>query len=317
MLWGRMHRRTATRKATSDKSVAAHPLAFAALLLANVLLAFGPVFVRMSDVGPVAAGFWRIALAAPILVAAAFALGARPTALGRGVWLALAVGGLCFAGDLAAWHLGILRTQLANATLFGNSATLFFPVYGFLIARRWPSRIQAFALLLALLGAGLLMGRSLQVAPKHFAGDLLCLLAGILYTVYFATMAKARDTMAPIPALALSTLASLLPLLIFANVLGERIMPHDWTPLILLALASQVLGQGLMIFALGQMSPMVIGIALLTQPVMAAAIGWVWYGERLDGVDMIGAVAVAVALVLVRRERTDPAELAPEGVEDA
>lgn len=297
--------------------MSAHPLAFAALLLANVLLAFGPVFVRMSDVGPVAAAFWRIALAAPVLVVATAAVGWRPAGLGRAVWWALGIGGLCFAGDLAAWHVGILKTQLANATLFGNSATLFYPVYGFLIARAWPSRTQGFALFLALLGAGLLMGRSMQIAPGHLVGDLLCLLAGILYTAYFATMAKARDTMAPIPALTLSTLASLLPLLIFANVLGEQVMPHDWTPLVLMALSSQIIGQGLMIFALGQMSPMVIGIALLTQPVMAATIGWVWYNERLDGVDMIGAVAVAVALVLVRGERKDAAELAPEGVEDA
>ena len=315
-----MHRESATRKATSgasDKGVAAHPFAFAALILANILLSVGPVFVRMSDVGPVAAGFWRIALAAPVLLAVAFGTGWRPTGIGRAVWWTIGLGGLCFAGDLAAWHIGILKTQLANATLFGNSATLFYPVYGFLIARAWPSRTQGFALLLALIGAGLLMGRSMQIAPTHLAGDLLCLLAGILYTIYFATMAKARDTMAPIPALAMSTVASLLPLLIFANLLGEQVMPQYWTPLILMALSSQIIGQGLMIFALGQMSPMVIGIALLTQPVMAATIGWIGYGERLDGVDMIGAVAVAVALVLVRGERKDAAELAPEGVEDA
>lgn len=315
-----MHRESATRKATSDpsdKSVGAHPLAFAALILANILLSVGPVFVRMSDVGPVAAGFWRIALAAPVLLVAAFGTGWRPTGIGRGIWWTIGIGGLCFAGDLASWHIGILKTQLANATLFGNSATLFYPVYGFLIARAWPSRTQGFALLLALVGAGLLMGRSMQIAPTHLAGDLLCLLAGILYTVYFATMAKARDTMAPIPALALSTLASVLPLLLFANLLGEQVMPHNWTPLVLMALSSQIIGQGLMIFALGQMSPMVIGIALLTQPVMAATIGWIGYGERLDGVDMIGAVAVAVALVLVRGDRKDAAELAPEGTAEA
>lgn len=308
-----MHQKAAPRKASSAESVAAHPLSFVALVMANVLLAFGPVFVRMSDVGPVAAGFWRIALALPILLAVTVASGWRPNGLSRGVWIALAIGGLCFAADLASWHLGIKKTQLANATLFGNSATLFFPVYGFLVARAWPSKEQGFALLLALLGAGLLMGRSLQVRADQFYGDLLCLTAGILYTVYFVAMTKARDTMAPVPALAMSTLASLLPLLIFAWALGERIMPTDWWPLIGLALASQVFGQGLMTFALGQLSPMVIGIGLLTQPVIAATIGWLWYNERLDGWDLVGAVAVAIALVLVRRERKDSAPLAPEG----
>jgi drug/metabolite transporter (DMT)-like permease len=62
-----------------------------------------------------------------------------------------------------------------------------------------------------------------------------------------------------------------------------------------------VIGQGLMIYALGQFSPLVVGLALLTQPVVAAAIGWSVYGERLGMADVIGAVLVAVALVLVRR----------------
>ncbi|MES2095322.1 MAG: DMT family transporter [Pseudomonadota bacterium] len=307
-----MHQPSPTRKATSAQSVTAHPLAFVSLVLANLLLAFGPVFVRMSDVGPVAAGFWRIALAAPILVAVAFGSGWRPAGMSKTLWWVLGIGGLCFAADLASWHIGIHKTQLANATLFGNSATLIFPIYGFLVARAWPSRTQAVALIIALIGAALLMGRSFQISSDNLRGDLFCLLAGVLYTVYFAAMAKARDTMPPVPALAISTLMGMLPLLVFALLLGERVMPHDWTPLIALALASQVFGQGLMIFALGQLSPMVIGIGLLIQPVVAGIIGWTHYGEKLDGVDLVGALLVAVALVLVRRERKSTAPLAPE-----
>lgn len=302
----------------SDRAV--HPLAFAALVVANIALAFGPLFVRMADVGPVSAAFWRIALAAPVLAAMAAASGWRPRGTARGVWAAVAIGGLCFAADLASWHAGILKTSLANATLFGNSATLFFPVYGFVVARMWPSRSQGLALLLALVGAALLMGRSFQIAPEHLGGDLLCLLAGLLYTFYFAAMARARDTLPPLPALAAATLASLLPLLLFAVLLGETVMPRHWGPLLALALASQVLGQGLMIFALGQVSPLIVGITLLIQPVVGAAIGWVRYGERLDAIGLTGAALVAVALVLVRRARAEPEEpeeLAPEGVASA
>src|SRR5690242_20360346 len=118
------------------------PLALAALLVANAALAFGPWFVRLADVGPVAVGFWRIALAMPVLLAIVLGSGWRPVGLGRSLWVALALGGLCFAADLASWHIGILRTTLANATLFGNSATLFYPIYGFVIARSLPTRTQ-------------------------------------------------------------------------------------------------------------------------------------------------------------------------------
>jgi drug/metabolite transporter (DMT)-like permease len=278
--------------------------AFVALVVANVALAFGAWFVRLADTGPVAAAFWRMAIALPFLIALALASGARPQRLDRGLWLMLAAGGVAFALDLGTWHLGILRTTLANATLFGNSATLIFPIYGFLIARAWPNRIQAVALALAFAGAALLMGRSYQLDPRNLAGDLLCVLAGLLYTLYFVLMARVRTTMAPLPALTLSSLASVGPLLIFSLLLGERVVPGNWTPLIGLALVSQLIGQGCMIYALGKASPLVVGIALLVQPVVAGTIGWVLYGERLHGPDFIGVVLVCLALVLVRRGDT-------------
>ncbi|MBY0283214.1 MAG: DMT family transporter [Sphingomonas sp.] len=277
--------------------------AFVAVVIANIALAFGPWFVRLADTGPVASAFWRITLAAPLLVVMALGSGWRPHGLARGLWVTVALAGVCFAADLASWHIGILQTTLANATLFGNSATLIFPVYGFVVARALPSRMQGVALLFACVGAGLLMGQSYQLDPSHLAGDLFCLLAGVLYAAYFILMARARETMPPLPALALSTLASIAPLLLFAILLGERIVPTQWGALIGLALASQVLGQGMMIYALGKLSPLIVGIALLVQPVVAATVGWIVYDERLGLADLAGAVLVAAALVLVRRGR--------------
>lgn len=283
------------------------PLAFVAVILANVALAFGPLLVRMADTGPVAAAFWRITLAAPVLALVALISPARPRRPGKGqagLWALLLIGGIAFAGDLGSWHIGIRQTTMANATLFGNSATFIFPLYGFLIARTWPSRSQGIALILAAVGAGLLMGRSYQVDPRHLVGDLMCVLAGILYALYFILMARVRTTMPPIPALAWSTIASIVPLFVFAVALGERVWPGHWSALILLALGSQIIGQGLMIYALGLLSPLVVGLALLVQPIVATAIGWIVYDERLALPDLVGVAMVAVALVLVRRGST-------------
>ncbi|MGP7795012.1 DMT family transporter [Sphingomonas sp. CLY1604] len=307
-----MHARAATRKTVPDATpapaaTASTGLAFAALVVANVALAFGPWFVRLADVGPVAAGFWRITIAIPFLAALAVGTGARPVRMPPALWVMIAIGGVAFAADLGSWHLGIVRTTMANATLFGNSAILIYPLYGFIAARAWPSRTQGVALLLAAIGAGLLMGRSYQLDPRNLAGDLLCILAGILYTVYIVLMARVRGAMRPLPALALASAATALPLLLFALALHEQVLPQQWTPLIGLALVSQVLGQGCMIFALGQLSPLVVGIALLIQPVVAGAVGWIAYGERLQGADWIGVALVAVALVLVRRAEVAPA----------
>ena len=220
--------------------------------------------------------------------------------LTRNLLIVLILSGVLFAADLASWHLGILRTKLANATLFGNSTSLLFPIYGFLVARAWPSQRQGLALFLAATGAMLLMGRSYQLSPANLVGDLLCLLAGIFYTIFIVIIARARSTLSAWPLVVLTTLASAVPLLLFAIVLGERVVPGNWTPLIGLALCSQILGQGLTVYVLGRFSPLVIGLGLLIQPVVAAAIGWGIFGETLGAADIIGALLVCLALVLVR-----------------
>jgi drug/metabolite transporter (DMT)-like permease len=123
----------------------------------------------------------------------------------------------------------------------------------------------------------------------------------VLYAVYFILMSRVRVAMPPMPALAWSTMASIVPLFVFAVLLGERVWPDHWSPLILLALGSQIIGQGLMIYALRLLSPLVVGLALLVQPMVATAIGWIVYGETLALPDLAGVAMVAAALVLVRR----------------
>ena len=80
----------------------------------------------------------------------------------------------------------------------------------------------------------------------------------------------------------------------------ETIWPHDWTPLIIFALSSQVVGQGLLVYSIGVFPPLVVGLALLMQPAISAAIGWLAYGETLSATDWIGAISIASALVFVR-----------------
>lgn len=285
----------------SQENLRAPRYGLLALIVANALLALGPMLVRLADTGPVASAFWRMAIALPLIAGLSLVTSKGRTSYTPVLVGIIALSGLLFAADLASWHLGIVRTKAANATLFGNAASFIFPLYGFLIARAWPTRMQGFALLLAAAGAALLMGRSAELSPQHLVGDLLSLLAGVFYALYFIAIARARETLAPLPLLAASTLASAAPLLLLAMALGEPLLPSDWTPLVLLAIGSQVVGQGLMVYALGRMSPLIIGLALMTQPIVAALTGWLAFGETLGALDIVGAVLVGLALILVRQ----------------
>ncbi len=274
--------------------------AYVAMVVANVALAFGPWLVRLTDVSSLSSAFWRLALAAPLLFLLTRAVRQPIPRLKPAMMGIIAIGGLCFAADLGAWHVGIHHTKLANATLFGNAASFLVAGWVLVSTRSLPDRAQTAALTLAVLGTALLLGRSYQVDRGNLTGDLLCILAGVLYTGYLIAMARARGLLEPMPILLISTLAGMGPLLFFALLDGGQFWPDDWGPLVLLALGSQVIGQGLMIYAMGHLPPMVIGLGLLLQPFIAAVIGSWQYGERMGMLDIVGGLAICAALVLVR-----------------
>jgi len=191
-------------------------------------------------------------------------------------------------------------TKLGNATLFGNVSSFAFAAWGLWLGRRWPSPFQAGALGLAAIGAALLMGSSFELSARNFAGDLLALFAGLLYTGYLIAVQKGRGSLKPLPLLFLSSLFGAAMLLPASLLFGERIIPADWTFVFLLALGSQVIGQGLLVYGIGYVSPLIVGLTLLTQPAISAFVGWIAYGETLGPLDWLGAFAIGAALVLVR-----------------
>ena len=277
-----------------------HRFAFAALLIGSTALAFGPWLVRLAGVGPVAAGFWRLALALPFLFVLARMMGQPVHWPGRMLVGLVALAGFFFAADLAAWHAGIHMTKLGNATLFGNTSSFIYAIWGLWLARRLPSSTQAAALLMAAVGAALLMGGSAELSARNLKGDLLALLAGLLYFGYLVCVQRARGTLEALPLLFIASAFGAAMLLPASLALGEQVVPGNWTFVVILALSSQVIGQGLLVYAVGALPPLVVGLTLLTQPAISALVGWLAYGETLSPLDWVGAAAIAAALVLVR-----------------
>ena len=283
---------------------------FLALLGGNAALAMGPWFVRLADTGPVSAGFWRLALALPLLALLARANGQKLGGIDRRVLWAVLGGGVLFGLDIASWHLGIGLTRLANATLFGNAGSIVLMVWGFVMWRRLPHGREWPALVAALTGAAILMGRSFEISLASLHGDLLSLLAGLLYAGYLLLLQDARKGHGSWSVLTWSAIGSVPVLLAVALALGEPFWPVNWWPVVGLAISSQLVGQGLLVYALRHFSALVIGIALLTQPALAGLVGWLYFGEVLTGVDLIGVALVGSALVLARLAQGGPGKAA-------
>lgn len=299
-----------TTRGTAQKIYSGGAWPFAALLIGNAALALGPWLVRLADTGPVAAGFWRMALPLPLFAWLAWreirGQGEAIAPSRRTGWILIAAG-VFFALDLASWHIGIELTKLGNATLFGNSGSLILMAWGLFAMRRAPSRAELLALAAALTGGAILLGRSLEVSTTTLLGDLLCVLAGAFYVLYLIPAQSARETMGQWSVLAMVCASAAPVLLVMAVLMGEPVWPGaaGWTPVLALALSSQIIGQGLLVYALKSFSPLVVGMALLSQPAIAALSGWLAFDERLVWPDIAGMALVAAALVIARAGAKD------------
>ncbi len=283
--------------------------AIPAVMLGSVCLSFGPFLVRHAGVPPMVSAFWRMALAIVPLSVIAWLVVRKMPHWQPPPWRAVGLAGVFFAADLIVWHLGIVQTTLANASLLSNLSAPLLVLSGIILYRRFPDKITTCAILLATAGVVLLSFGKVQLSRATVIGDALCFCAAIFYTAYLLVIARERARQPALVLLACVTpfaALAILPLVLTAD--GMAILPKtsdSWIWLWMLALGSQVAGQGLIVFGFGRVSPVIAGLALLIQPLMSGVMGWRFYDERLGLWQLLGGVAIIASLLLVRTAQSD------------
>ncbi len=293
-----------------------------ALFVGAFCIASSAIWVRLSELGPVATAFWRVALALPLLWAWAARV-SLPGHLeaGRRFGWPLAAAGVCFAGDLALWHGSIVLTSVANATLLANFAPVFVTLAVWLLSGRRPHARFLLALAVALAGTIVLVGSSIGTvssAPSsgrapategtlRLIGDALGIGTAMFYAAYQLFVARVRSAVSTASVMAWSSLACAAVLLPVAVASGETLLPatlYGWTILAGLALASHVAGQSLIAHAIAHLTPTLASVGLLLQPVVAAVFAWQVLGEPVGALQVAGGTIVLAGIWLaIRAER--------------
>lgn len=276
--------------------------ALAALIAGAVLIGFAPIFVRLTDVGYTACGFWRAALSLPVLALLLMPRGGARAFATPGI-APLLLAGLFFAGDLAVWHQSIRLTSVANATLMANLAPVFVTLVSFIgFGERFSAGFIA-GLVLALAGAAVLVSSSLRLGPASALGDACGMVAAMFYAAYILSVSRARSRFGTLQLMfwtSCATAAALLPLTL---ALGESLWPqslHGWAVLLGLALLSHVLGQGLIAYALAHLPAAFSAVGLLVQPVAAALLAWLLLAEAFGARQALGGAVVLAGIVTCR-----------------
>ena len=283
-------------------------IALAALLCGALGIAFAPILVRLSELPPVATAFWRLAFAVPVLTAwmVAEARGAsaprRPSSWSDYARLSLA--GLFFAGDLSVWHWSIHYTSVANATLLPNLAPIFVTLASWLLFGERFSRTFMAGLVLAIGGAVVLMGESLQLSPDNLLGDALGFATSLFYAGYILSVGRLRAEFSTATIMTWSGIITALSLLVIALASGESLIApslYGWGVLVALALVSHAGGQSLIAYALAHLPAAFSSVSLLFQPAAAAVLAWPLLGEPLRPIQVLGAAIILAGVFMARR----------------
>lgn len=285
-------------------------LGMLALTIGALAMGASVLFVREAGVGPFASAFWRVALALPLLALwAAASEGAGAFRADRTSLLA----GAFFAGDLVFWHLAILGTTVANATVLATTSPVWITAFAVLVLRQNVTGAGLAGLGLCLVGALALVGRSWHFEPAHLPGDAAGLVTALFFAGYFLCVSRARASRGAAAITLVSTAATaaiLLPIALAAEPVLWPASGTGVTALLALALVSQVGGQGLMAMGLAAVPPAFGALVFFLEVVSAAALGALLLGEPVGGLQAAGGALIlaGIAVARPRSRRHPPAE---------
>lgn len=274
--------------------------ALAVLVFGACVIGLSPILVRLTETGPAAAGFWRLAFAVPFLaIMTRRASGARPTRPSR---IAL-VAGLMFALDLGFWHYGIKFTSVTNATVLSNLTPVVVTAFAWIFLKQRPRALFLVAVAIALAGSWIMAmekGGGPGLDPP--LGNALSATTALWYALYMLAIGEGRKTEGASQLMLGSSALGVPLLLVAALLLGERIFPAGpagWAACVGLGLM-HVAGQGSIAWAMGRLPTATASVVVLVQPVVAAWLGYILFGEAIGPMQATGAAIALGGVVLAQ-----------------
>ena len=271
----------------------------------------GSVMVLLAREGtpsPLLVGWARMAAAAPCLLLALALVPPGTTARGEWRprdWAKVALLGAAMAAYQVCYFWAVPRMGVALTALLAIcSAPLMIAAGAALTLKERPSPATLAALLLAVAGTAMVLAgpRADGDAPTGFAaGAFAALGAGLSYAVYAVTAKGLLRRAAPLPLAALTfTLAALLltPVLALTPSAAAQ-LAAGWPLLLYLSVVPTAAAYVVFGAGLRRVTVTTAGVATLLEPLTAAALGVLLFGERLGAVGWAGAALLLGALGLL------------------
>lgn len=227
------------------------------------------------------------------------------------------IGGFFFAGDLACYNTAVLHTSAANAVLLSTNAPVVVGVLSWLVLRRAPRPAFWIGLAIATSGSLLIVWTDLLRGPGLGRADLLAIATSFFFAGYLMITESVRNQVESAVLLGYSLLSSMFWLAVFCVVLRIAFrVPDDlhvWGGLVGMGIVSQLVGYLALTYALGHLPATITSVTMLAQAPVTAVLAFLLLGERLSGMQALGALLVLAGIATVNlQNRSQPQMLAGE-----
>ena len=207
------------------------------------------------------------------------------------------------------WTWSLTSTTAANGAMLANMPPLFTALGGWLfLGQRFDRRFLS-GLAIAVIGAiTLAIGDWIQPKEALFGtsallGDGAALLSSVFYAASFLLVEKLRQHLSTSKILVWRCAIGLLLATPIVWAIDSTIFPIStmgWIAVIGLALISEVTGHGLIVYSIKHFSSTFVTIVLLLEPAPVAAIAWLWFGEFLDPLNILGFFLITLGIYLAK-----------------
>jgi drug/metabolite transporter (DMT)-like permease len=283
-------------------------------VLGALVIAFSAILVRLAEVSPATAAFFRCAYALPVLGLLAWLERRRYGERERRDRLLALGAGVFFAADLICWHYSIEAVGAGLATVLGNIQVVLVALIAWAALGERPAPRTLVAIPIVFMGVVLISG---VIGAGAYGDDPLLgvvygVLTAITYALFILVLRQAGSERGhPAGPLFDATLSAA----VFTAIGGVAIGDLDWVPglesqawLVLLALSSQVLGWLLISVSLPRLPAVITSIVLMLQPMCTVLLGAVLLDESPSAVQLSGVAIVlaGVAFATLEPERMRP-----------
>jgi len=227
--------------------------------------------------------------------------------LSRQEWRRLILSGAALALHFALWIASLSYTSVASSVLLVDTTPFFIGLASRWVLGKAPRRVFWFGLVVAFAGCALVFLEDRSVSGDSMRGNLMAIGGAIAMAIYFLVGATARQKLSLLvyvwPVYASATVFLLLASF-FSKTPLTGYPKSTYLFLFLLGLVPQSIGHTSYNWSLRWLSPALVALISLGEPVGASLLAYVFLGERVSLTKLFGGAVILLGIYVAAGSET-------------